>query len=412
MKKYQTLKGFRDFLPKNARNRQYVIGIIRKVFESYGYDPIETPALEYAEVLQGKSGEETDKLLYTFQDMGGRKLGLRYDQTVPTARFISEYKNELAFPFKRYQIQLAWRQEKPQKGRYREFLQVDGDLIGLKGALSDAEIIALIYDIYQKLGLKNIVIKINDRQVLSTLIKSAGVSEKLNADVIRIIDKLGKIGKSGISKELNKVGLTKQKVKKVLAFLEKAKPSDNLEKVFGYLKKMQIPETAYKFEPSLARGLDYYTGTIFEVSVPEFKAGSVLGGGRYDKLIGQFTKGDIPAVGFGLGFDRTFEAMEQFNLLPKQKTSAIALVTIFSPEHLEKSIEITKLLRKGGINTELYSDENSNLAKQLKYADKKGVLWVIIIGPDEILKNSVVIKNLKTKKQETIPENSLLSRIK
>ena len=410
--KFQTLKGFRDFLPEEAIKREYVIKKIKKVFESFGYDPIETPALEYAEVLLGKYGEETDKLLYTFEDRGGRRVGLRYDQTVPTARFIAENRANIPLPFKRYQIQPTWRQENPQKGRFREFLQVDADIFGLKEGLADAEIISLIYSIYERLGFKEIFIKINDRDVLFSLLKSASIPEKQKFSAVRAIDKLDRVGKNGVSKELKNAGIPNVKAKTLLKKIESLKPTKNLEKLFELLNKMGIPKNTYIFEPALARGLDYYTGTIFEVEIPDYKAGSVLGGGRYDKLLRLFTGVDIPAVGFGLGFDRTIEAMEQFGLLPKIKTATKVLVTIFSDKHLGLSIEVTNLLRKGGINTEMYADENTKLDKQLKYADKKGIPWAVIIGPNEALKGEVVLKNLKTKKQETVPAGTLLTRIR
>ncbi|MBI2431232.1 MAG: histidine--tRNA ligase [Candidatus Levybacteria bacterium] len=392
MVKVQTLKGFRDFLPKEAKKRQYVINTLKTVFESYGFEPLETPALEYEEVLLGKYGEEGDKMMYRFEDLGKRKVALRYDQTVPLARVVAQYQNELPIPFKRYQIQPVWRAENTQKGRFREFLQCDADIVGSSSPLSDAEVIAVATKAVEKLGFKNFKIIINDRA------NFAGV-EPL---AIVIIDKLKKIGKEGVLKELAEKGLPTKSLDQIL---EKW-PTENLKEITKVLNDSRVI-----FDSTLARGLDYYTGLIFEIEIDGYTAGSVCGGGRYDKLIGMFANRDIPAVGFAFGFDRLLEAMDELKLFPDDLQTTKALVTVFFKELKEKSLEVASKLRSNNINIELYLDENSSLEKQLKYADQKGIPYAVIIGPEEAKNNSVTVKNLKTREQKTIPQETLQSEL-
>jgi len=402
----QTLKGFRDFLPQEAKKRQYVINTLKDVFELYGFEPLETPALEYDEILTGKYGEEGEKLMYRFEDHGKRKVAMRYDQTVPLARVIAQYQNDLPMPFKRYQIQPVWRAENTQKGRYREFIQCDIDTIGSSSALSDAEIIAAAITAYKTLGFKNFKILINDRMVF----------EGLSVETITVIDKLKKIGELGVCTELveRKIIKSFEEAKNLLQSIVDQKPTERLLEIFSLLEKLGIEKSSIEFSPTLARGLDYYTGMIFEVESPDYPGGSLLGGGRYDTLIGMFADKQIPAVGLAVGFDRTIEAMEALNLFPQELTesSTKALVTIFGNEFLDKSLAITSLLRNNGINTEIYSGEikiNNPLEKQLKYADKKQIPYVIIIGPEEAEKDMVTVKNLKTREQRILNQSDLLS---
>lgn len=403
MIKAQTLKGFRDFLPKEARKRQYVINILKKVFESYGFEPLETPALEYEEILLGKYGEEGDKLMYRFEDNGKRKVALRYDQTVPTSRVVAQYVNQLPMPFKRYQIQPVWRAENTQKGRFREFLQCDADIIGSSSPLSDAESIAVAAKALEKLGCKNYKILINDRSIFK------GISK----DAIIAIDKLKKIDREGVIQELIDRGSAKDKTEaaSLLLSVEGAEKPERINEIFSALTALGINSKTYEFSPTLARGLDYYTGVIFEIEIEGYTVGSVLGGGRYDKLIGMFAGKDIPAVGFAFGFDRLIEAMDQLKLFPDDLQTTKVLVTVFSPELLEKSLDITSQLRLKNINTEVYLDENAKMEKQLKYADQKGIPYAVIIGPEEAEKNMVTLKNLKTREQTTIAWEKLASRL-
>ena len=401
MIKPQTLKGFRDFLPNEARKRQYVINTLRPVFESYGFEPLETPSLEYEEILLGKYGDEGDKLMYRFKDKGKRKVALRYDQTVPLARVVAQYQNELPMPFKRYQIQNVWRAENTQKGRFREFVQCDIDTIGLDTPLADAEIINVAIKAYEKLGFKNFKVLINDRTVFEGLPNYA----------VTAIDKLKKIGRGKVLEELVRKGQSKQQMASILSSIEGKRPTERLSQIFSYLEKFGIKKSQYEFFPTLARGLDYYTSTIIEIETKGYAGGSLGGGGRYDKLIGMFAGKDIPAVGFSFGFDRLTEAMEQNKLFPFDLQITKVLVTIFSKKLKQKSLDYTTALSSAGVSTELYLDENTKMEKQLKYADKKGIPYVVIIGPDETSTNLVTLRNMKTREQEILTQKDLLDRL-
>jgi len=374
----QNLKGFRDFLPKEAKKRQYVIDKIRGVFESYGFEPLETPSLEYAEILKGKYGEE-EKLIYDFKTRGGDEVALRYDQTVPLARVVAQYQNEFPVPFKRYQIQNVWRGENTQKGRYREFLQCDADIVGTSSLMADAEIIALIFAIYKALGI-NVTIKINDRKNL----------ENLDKKIVSAIDKLGKIGESAVLSEMTEKGMDADEAKKVLSKLSGKPKTEDIEKIFEFIKKMGIDSPKVKYEPTLARGLDYYTGIIFE-TVTDGKSGSLCSGGRYDNLIGMFANKNFPAVGFGLGFDRTVEAMDKLGLFPADLEVTKVLVT----ENDSKSLEIANELRSKGVNTEIWLDAETDLGKKIKYAEKKQIPYIIKFLPEPTL------INMKTEEKTT-----------
>ena len=306
----QTLKGFRDFLPIEAKKRQFVIDTLKKVFESYGFEPLETPALEYEEILMGKYGEEGDKLMYRFEDNGKRKVALRYDQTVPLARVVAQYQNELSMPFKRYQIQNVWRADNTQKGRYREFLQCDADIVGSSSPLSDAETITVAAKSLKKLGFKNFKILINDRKLLSNI----------STKSLTILDKLDKIGEENVRKELKEAGESENLIDQAKAF----KASVNLTEIKDQVSKLGVSEDLIEFKPTLVRGLNYYTGIIYEIEIEGYSAGSVCGGGRYDNLIGTFAGRQIPAVGFAFGFDRLMEAMEELKLFPTNITTAKA----------------------------------------------------------------------------------------
>lgn len=412
MKNVQTLKGFRDFLPEQMRKRQYVIGVIKNVFESYGFDPLETPALEYEDILLGKYGEEGDKLLYRFVDNGDRKVALRYDQTVPTARVAAQYQNTLPNPFKRYQIQPVWRAENTQKGRYREFLQCDGDIIGVDSPLADAEVIAVTAKILEELGFKNYKILINDRTIFEMLAERAEINSKDLLSVIRTIDKLKKIGREGVLNELGNKGFSTERAMYILQTLEGAQKTNRIQEIESYLTQLGINKNSYEYSPTLARGLDYYTGLIFEIEIPEYPAGSIAGGGRYNNLIGMFAEKQIPAVGFAFGFDRLLEAMDALSLFPNALQSTQVLVTIFSPDLIKKSIEVCTLLRKKKIKAELFVDADAKLEKQFKYADLKNIPYAVVIGPDEAISNTVKLKNLQTREQKKVTIKELPNEIK
>src|SRR3989304_3578359 len=379
----QPLKGFRDFLPKEAKKRQHLIDKLRNIFELYGFEPLETPALEYKEILFGKSGSETDKLAYSFKDQGGREVALRYDQTVPTARVMAMYQNSLPMPFRRYQIQPAWRAENPQSGRFREFLQCDADIYGSLSPISDGEIISLANYIFKSLGFKKFKIFINDRQLLFELMTFASIPQELQFQTISAIDKLDRKTEEEVGVELKTIGLSDESVKHLFHHLAESEASENIQNIMRYPKSSGVDENNLSFQARLARGLDYYTGTIFEVKIDEYKAGSVLGGGRYDKLIESLSGLAVPAVGFGLGFDRTLEAMEQFKLFPDENKRRGVLVSVFSPSEVEISAQVSTTLREKGVEVEIFPDINTKLEKQLKYADKKGLKWLIVVGPKE-----------------------------
>ena len=396
MFKAQTLKGFRDFLPRVAIKRKYVIDKITEIFERFGFDPLETPALEYAETLLEKYGDEADKLLYLFADRGGRRIGLKYDQTVPLARVIAQYGTSLPSPFRRYQIQPVWRAEKPQKGRFREFLQCDADIVGNPSYIADCELIVLAAQTLTYLGFTDFRILVNDRTILEGVPRGA----------LRCLDKLDKIGEAEVRKELRALGLSES----LLDTVRSRKPTESLTRILETAPEMGVPRDTLRFVPTLARGLDYYTGMIFEVVIVGYGAGSVCGGGRYDRLIGQFTGVDVPAVGFAFGFDRLLEAMDERKLLPSGTTTTKLLITVFEPKMLDEALYLTTRLRHAGINTEIAPVHDAKLDRQLKYADTKGIPFAVIQGPAEAADGKILLKNLKMHTQDEITVETLIEK--
>ncbi len=396
----RTLKGFRDFLPKEARKRSFVLNILKEVFESYGFEPLETPALEYEDILSGKYGDEGDKLMYKFVDNGERRVAMRYDQTVPLARVVAQYQNDLPLPFKRYQIQNVYRAENTQKGRFREFLQVDIDTVGSTSLLADAEIIAIAVKSFEKLGFKNFKIYINHRSTFSAFVEKGYITIEQLAPVVRAIDKFDKIGKEKVMEELDTLGISSENRNLILESLTRENPNENFRDLIEKLKAFEIDERKI-FDPMLARGLDYYTGFVFEIKSEDYPAGSLGGGGRYDNLIGMFSNNPIPAVGFAFGFDRVIEAMTELNLFPSDLEEAKVLVANTSPD----SLKIANALREKGIKTELYVDEK-DLDKQLKYADKKQIPFVLIVG------QTLTLKNMKTGEKKEITLDQLSDELR
>jgi histidyl-tRNA synthetase len=393
----QTLKGFRDIAPEEALKRGRVISLLKSVFKSYGLQPLETPTLEYASVLEGKYGEEGEKLIYKFKDRGGRDAALRYDLTVPLARYIAQNKGKITFPFKRYQIGSVFRADKPQAGRYREFTQVDIDTVGTDTALADAEILAVISSCLEILGVKNFKILVNDRNLFNDLPKKA----------VLILDKLDKIGETVVIEKLNQAGF---KGEEILKNARSQKPTPRLVEIFALLESFGISKANFGFNPLLARGLDYYTGMVYE-AVVEGTSGSISGGGRYDNMIGIFGKEKIPAVGGSFGLDRLTD------VVPKETLTEIpfrpqVLVTVFSKELLAPTIELFDQVQGAGVEAELYLDPEAKLDKQLKYADKKDTRYALILGPEEIKNNRVTIKDLQKRTQETVDQASLLNLLK
>ncbi len=434
MKKIQPriYKGTRDFLPEQMVKRNYVINIIRNTFEKYGFEPLETPTLELWETLSGKYGEEGDRLTYRFTDRGKREVGLRYDLTVPLSRVVAMYP-QIPKPLKRYQIQPVWRADKPQKGRFREFYQCDVDVVGSSSVLADAEIIAVIYESLNQLGFRKFTIRVNSRKVLRgiTEVSGAGIEQEIN--ITRAIDKMDKIGLEGVRGELAERGIAQQGIEKILEIL--AISGSNTERftqtgeilrespaglegvqemrdLSRYLEMYGIPDEAVLFDLTLARGLDYYTGPIFETVVEEPKIGSITGGGRYDNLIGLFSGQQQPATGSSIGLERIITVMDELKMFPGNlRTPVQTLVTVFSDETLPYSIEITRRLRAAGIFTDLYTGQ-SKLRGQFGLANDKGIPLVVIAGPDEQQKQAINVKNMDSGTQDTVGLNEAAAFIK
>lgn len=406
----QTLKGFRDFLPETMAVRNYVRNIFIEAFEKFGFEPLETPTLEYASVLMGKNGEEADKLTYNFQDQGERQIGLRYDLTVPTAKVLAIYGSQIPMPFKRYQIQPVWRADKPQKGRYREILQCDIDTFGTSSPTADAEIVAVIYDILQKLNFKKYSIRLNSRAVLKNILSQSDIVENQNS-ALQSLDKFQKIGEEGVRNELINKDFSQIQIDSLFKYIKEAKPDENLQAVFDAVEAFGVPKIAYIFDPTMIRGLDYYTGTIFETYVEEPKIGSITGGGRYDNLIKVLGGPDIPAVGTTLGLDRIVDCIIELNLLPElAKTKVKVMVGNFGADTQNQSLKLTSLLRDNNIPAIFYPDADK-IGKQFKYASEKNIPYVALIGSNEAVNNEVTLKNMTTGEQITIKQSEIVSNL-
>lgn len=420
----QTLKGMRDILPSQMVLRQYVVACLREVFERYGFEPAETPAIEYADTLLGKYGEEADKLVYTFDDRGGRRVGLRYDLTVPLARISAQYA-DLPKPFKRYQIAPVWRTERPQKGRYREFCQCDVDTVGVTSMLADAEVIAVAVDALTTLGFGRFSVKINSRKLLLALGAYSGVPNELAGSLYRSIDKLDKIGADAVRQELAAAGVPAEAADRLFELIGiRGRPAAvlgevrrklggdgralagaaELEELVDYLRYLGVPESSYEVDLAMVRGLDYYTGPIFEVVVEEPKIGSLCGGGRYDGLIGMFTGQSLPAVGISVGLERILLVLEELALAPASlgKTKTEILVTVFGPETRAASLGLVTELRRAGLNAEVALGAEK-LTNQLRYASRKGIPRVAILGPDEAAAGEVLVRDMASGDQRRWP---------
>jgi histidyl-tRNA synthetase len=406
----QTLKGFRDILPQEKRQRDWVLNQIIQTYQTFGFEPLETPTLEYADLLLGKYGEEADKLVYTFEDQGERQVGLRYDQTVPVARILAQYRNNMPKFFRRYQIQNVFRAEKPQAGRFREFTQCDIDIFGTDSTLADAEILACVYAAYKNIGFEQIKILINDRRLLVKTLRPLATEQVSALSIVQTLDKLNKIGQKKVIQELIDKGLPQDTAQQCLDQVKQLQPSNNLSTIIEQAAQLGISKQDLVFTPTLARGLDYYTGMIFEVRLPQYETGSVGGGGRYDDLIKQLGGIEMPAVGFGMGFDRTVEAANQLGLIPDLQASAQVLVTLFDQTTIEASLKAATQLRQAGISVELYP-ELDKIGKQLKIANQKQIPWVIIIGQEEATQNQVALKNMKSGNQISVSLDEAIAAI-
>lgn len=398
----RTLKGFRDTMPAEAAARNTMFRAIEAVFESFGYGPIDTPALEYEEVLRGKGGDESDKQMFAFEDQGGRRVALRFDLTVPLARFVAEHQNELAFPFRRYHIGPVWRGERPQKGRYREFVQCDADLIGAVGPAADAEILTMYARVFGALGVEGFVIRVNDRRVLNGLLEANGVLDKA-APVLRALDKWDKVGREGVAQELRDAGLPAPAIEGVLAFPGCAGADDaatlaaleglvgatarGREGVDGLRATMRlvaaagVPAAQVRVDPTIARGLDYYTGVVFEAALPSATGfGSMGGGGRYDDLASLYTNTKLPGVGCSVGLTRLLVALEEQGKLASAAAARSVLVTHPESGDPTASIALAAAVRREGFLVETFPEPKKHGA-QMKFADKKGLRFALTVDP-------------------------------
>ncbi len=428
----RTLSGFRDHLPDQMMAREMLIDTARAVYRSYGFSPIDTPALEYAEILLGKGGEESDKQLFRFQDQGKRDVALRFDLTVPLARYAAQHFNEIGTPFKRYHVGTVWRGERPQRGRYREFMQCDFDTIGTDSNLADIETLMVIHDLMDRIGFSSFTIRINNRLVLNGLLDQLGLTAQTTG-ILRALDKLPKVGAEAVKTEMMEaVGATSRQADDVLKFAAlKGQPDDilaeldgmlsgneagsrgvaHLKELFAACRTAGISSARLALDVSIARGLDYYTGTIYETFLGELPGiGSVCSGGRYDNLAELFTKQKLPGIGASLGLDRLLAAMEELKMLSTAKTPAPILVTVFDANRAGDYLRIGRLLRAAGLAAEVFP-EARRMGKQLQYADRKGFLLALIAGEEEFAAGTWQIKNLKAGEQSNVPESELIATV-
>ena len=426
--KFKSVKGSRDFLPEEMILRQQVIDKIRFVFETYGFQPLESSAIENWEILsaKGAGGEEILKETYNFEDKAGRKVGLRYDLTVPLARIVASNPS-LPLPFKRYQIEKVWRYGDVAKGRLREFLQADIDTVGSENMLADAEIIACTISVFNELGFKKFLVRLNNRKTLSALMKYAGINEDKIIETLRSVDKLDKIGESGVRKELQDKEILEKSIEKILGFIKiKGTPEevlkqekeilkdskdgkegiDELEQLISYLKTMDV-EKKYEINLSLARGLDYYTGPIFEV-VAEEGIGSIAGGGRYDKMIGLFLGRNIPATGISFGIERIIEVMKEKKMLKQIKSKNKVFIVAINDDVRKKSLEITQMLRNNKISAD-FDTRNRKLSRQLEYAGAIGIPYTVIVGQKELSSETVKVRNMETGNETKVKIKNLVN---
>ncbi|MFW6058196.1 MAG: histidine--tRNA ligase [Persicimonas sp.] len=444
----------RDFLPKVVQRRNRVFDVIRDVYESYGFEPLDTPSLERLSTLLGKYGEEGDKLVFKVMQRG-RKLeralakddpsdqdladmGLRYDLTVPLARVVAEYQNELPRYFKRYQIAPVWRADRPQRGRFREFYQCDVDVIGSEAMTVEAEVTAALAEVLHRLGFTDFRIHVNHRLLLTAMMETAGVAKELRSEALIAIDKLDKIGKDGVVEELESRGIEQSSIDALMPLLDQAESPDSpgdfdngaclaalaeevgelesgqkaladLEKLLKFASSGPAADYLY-VDPYLARGLSYYTGPIFEIRSDDF-SGSLGGGGRYDDLIGMFSKRTMPACGFSLGIERILVLMEERGMFGEDESPVDVLVTLWNDDFTPNSFRLTNELREAGLRVDLYPD-NDRYGKQFGYADERNIPFVAILAPDELEEGVVGLKDMKSGDQETVAREDVAGWLK
>jgi histidyl-tRNA synthetase len=416
----------RDFLPDDIRRRHYVIDVVRQVYERYGFEPLETPALENIETLTGKYGEEGNKLIYKVlrrgegETTGETDLALRYDLTVPLARVVADNRGKLPRFFKRYQIQPVWRADRPARGRFREFYQCDVDAIGSTSPVVEVEMIAAVSEVLQSLGFRDFAVQLNHRQLLTAMLDAAGIESTRHGDALIAIDKLDKIGRDGVVQDMIARGIAAEAAARALdgAMSEElsgdSPAAENVRNILG-LSTATAANGHVKFTPRLARGLSYYTGAIMEIAVPDL-AGSLGGGGRYDGLIGMFLGEQIPACGFSLGLERILVVMGERGMFPEsvQASRLDALVTIFDAPLIAESLRLAGELRAAGLRVEVYPEALRNgkdLGKAFKYADARTARFVTVLGQDELTNNEVKIKDLVNGQQEAVARGTAASTL-
>jgi histidyl-tRNA synthetase len=443
-KKTQPARGMRDFLPEEVRRREYVIDVIERVYRRYGFEPLETPAVENIETLLGKYGEEGNKLIFKIlrrgehESSGEADLALRYDLTVPLARVVAEHRGKLPRFFKRYQIQPVWRADRPARGRFREFYQCDVDIIGSKSMVVEAELCSAVSDVLAELGFNDFAIRLNHRALLRALLETAGVPEPLHDDAVIALDKLDKIGPEGVQEEMATRGVPADAASRLLAEFVQDVTADSgdandrrLAIISAFVGSHAAGRDAVaelrdivalchanaaaghlRVDPVLARGLSYYTGAIMEIAVADL-AGSLGGGGRYDGLVGMFSGEQVPACGFSLGLERILVVMGERNMFPESvtRTAADVLMTLFEGEPITDALSVAAALRAGGLRVDVYP-EPDKLGKQFKYASTRGIRFAAIAGRDEREAVTVAIKDLTTGTQQVYGRSVAAERIK
>jgi histidyl-tRNA synthetase len=441
MPRSEPARGMRDFLPEDVRRREYVIGVIKRVYERYGFEPLETPAVENLETLLGKYGDEGNKLIFKILKRGEHEatgqadLALRYDLTVPLARVVAQHQAKLPRLFKRYQIQPVWRADRPARGRFREFYQCDVDSLGSTSPAIEAELCAAVADAMSELGFSDFVIRINHRDLLTALLGAAGIEASLHGSVLVALDKLDKIGPDGVATELGERGVGPDSRTKLLSYFKAgtttagaavdADPDTELERLERCVADQSLGRAAcvnlraivsltqgtragerMRLDPSLARGLSYYTGAIMEVNVADL-AGSLGGGGRYDNLVGMFSGQEVPACGFSLGLERILVVMSERGMFPQSLTSAPAdvLVAMFSASAAVEAIRVADQLRSSGLRVFVYPDADK-IGKQIRYADAQHIPYVAIVGDEEIKAGTVTVKDLAAQTQQAYGQSA------
>jgi histidyl-tRNA synthetase len=430
--KPQNIKGMRDHLPEAMILRQYIINTLIGVFERYGFEPLQTPIMEYAKTLEGKIGDD-EKLIYHFETHGGDKVALRYDQTVPLARIVAQYQGQIVFPWRRYAIGQSYRGERPARGRYREFWQADVDIVGSASPIADAELIALLTDALSALGFSGFTTLLNHRQVLGGIARIAGLDDQAAAGIYRTIDRLDRVGPDGVREELLKSGIGAEETGRIMELVLLRGPAgdmleelsgalgdderalaalENLRAIVHHLQELGVPPDQYAIAPRLARGLSYYTGTVFESVIENPPMGALLGGGRYDELVGMFANQPIPTVGLAFGLERLYDLMEELDLGPRSRTISEVFVTLFNEELAGASLSLARDLRAAGLKVAIALEAREKIGKQMRYADRKGIPFALVIGPDELARGEVVVKDLRSGEQRTVAREAVAAALR